>query len=95
MKKHVFTAAALAAALTMAVTTAANAEEAAKTEKCYGVAKAGKNDCGAAGHSCAGASTADGGFVTVPAGLCDKLVGGSTTAPEAAPAPAATEEKKQ
>lgn len=32
----------------------------AATEKCYGVAKAGKNDCSAgAGTSCAGTSTAD------------------------------------
>ena len=51
-------------------------------EKCYGIAKAGKNDCASkvAGNSCAGQSTKDGaGFVAVPKGLCDKIVGGSTT----------------
>jgi uncharacterized membrane protein len=51
-------------------------------EKCYGVAQAGMNDCAnAAGtHSCAGQSTDAGGggeWVYVPAGLCEKLVGGS------------------
>jgi uncharacterized membrane protein len=52
-------------------------------EKCYGVAKAGKNDCAAGAHSCAGQSTKNGdkaSFVAVPEGLCDRLVGGSTMA---------------
>ncbi|MEZ0226373.1 MAG: DUF2282 domain-containing protein [Alphaproteobacteria bacterium] len=97
MKKHVFTATALAAVLSMAVATAANAaDEAAapKNDKCFGVAKTGKNDCKTAAHSCAGQSKADGGveWVTTPAGLCDKLAGGSTTEPVAAEAPK-TEEK--
>jgi uncharacterized membrane protein len=53
---------------------------AADTEKCYGIAKAGKNDCKTASHSCAGQATKDGdGFVSVPAGTCAKIVGGSTT----------------
>ena len=54
-------------------------------EKCYGVAKAGQNDCAAAdgSHSCAGQAKADGDkgeWVYVPTGTCDKLVGGSTSA---------------
>jgi uncharacterized membrane protein len=52
-------------------------------EKCYGVVKAGKNDCGASGHSCAGQAKEDGDaneWVFVPKGLCDKLVDGSTEA---------------
>jgi len=52
-------------------------------EKCYGVTKAGKNDCAAGAHSCAGQSTKDGdkeSFVAVPDGLCTRLKGGSTTA---------------
>jgi uncharacterized membrane protein len=54
-----------------------------KMEKCYGVAKAGKNDCGskAAGHSCAGQANKNSDandFVAVPAGTCDKLANGST-----------------
>jgi uncharacterized membrane protein len=52
-------------------------------EKCFGVAKAGKNDCAAGAHSCAGQSTKDGdksSFLAVPAGLCARLEGGSTSA---------------
>jgi uncharacterized membrane protein len=52
-------------------------------EKCYGVARAGKNDCAAGDHSCAGHSTKDfdkASFVSLPAGACAKLAGGSTTA---------------
>lgn len=51
-------------------------------EKCYGVVKAGQNDCATKTSSCAGSSTVDGqkdAFVAVPKGLCSKLVGGSTT----------------
>lgn len=79
---------------------AAKADEGAavEMEKCYGVAKAGKNDCAnsAKTHSCAGHSTADGDkaeFVNLPKGLCDKLAGGSTTegGVEAAPAEGHTE----
>ena len=49
-------------------------------EKCYGVAKAGKNDCATKTSSCAGTSTEDSqtdAFIAVPAGLCEKLTGGS------------------
>ncbi len=63
---------------TLSIATTASAEE---MEKCYGVAKAGHNDCQTANSSCAGTSTADNqgdAWVLVPKGLCDKLVGGST-----------------
>lgn len=48
-------------------------------EKCYGVVKAGKNDCAGPGHTCQGQAKADGDskeFILVPAGTCDRLVGG-------------------
>lgn len=51
-----------------------------KMEKCYGVVKAGKNDCQTATSSCAGTSKVDGqkdAWVLVPAGLCARIVGGS------------------
>jgi uncharacterized membrane protein len=61
-------------------------DAAAKPEKCYGVAKAGKNDCAAGpGTSCAGSSATDAqgnAWIYVPAGTCEKLVGGSLTAKE-------------
>ena len=59
--------------------TAPNAEAAAK-EKCYGVVKAGHNDCATKTTSCAGSAKTDAqkdAFVMVPKGLCDRLVGGS------------------
>jgi uncharacterized membrane protein len=68
---------AMAAVLSVAMLSPAQAQG---TEKCYGVAKAGKNDCKSASHSCAGHATKDGdGFVAVPAGTCEKIVGGSVT----------------
>ncbi|MFY2510201.1 DUF2282 domain-containing protein [Vibrio pectenicida] len=54
---------------------------AAEKEKCYGVSKAGKNDCATKSSSCAGTSKEDNqkdAFIVVPKGLCDKLVGSST-----------------
>jgi uncharacterized membrane protein len=53
------------------------------SEKCYGVAKAGHNDCAAGLHSCAGQSTKSfdkASFVYLPTGACSKLAGGSTSA---------------
>ena len=47
-------------------------------EKCYGVAKAGQNDCAANGHSCAGQSKMDNDpteWKYVPAGQCEKMGG--------------------
>ncbi len=69
--------------------TAALAQDSEK-EKCYGVVKAGKNDCAAAGgsHSCAGHAAADATgdeWVALPKGVCEKLVNGSLT-PAGAPA---------
>ncbi len=49
-------------------------------EKCAGIAKAGKNDCGTASHACGGQSTKDGGadeWIFVPEGTCEKIVGGT------------------
>jgi len=51
-----------------------------EAEKCYGVAKAGKNDCHTANSSCAGTSRRDNqkdAWLFVPAGTCERLVGGS------------------
>ncbi len=55
-----------------------------KAEKCYGVAKAGKNDCASTGNnSCAGTSKRDAdkkAWLFVPEGYCERIVGGSKTA---------------
>jgi len=55
-----------------------------KAEKCYGIAKAGKNDCASTGNnSCGGTSKINGdpkAWVYVPAGYCERIVGGSLKA---------------
>lgn len=52
-------------------------------EKCYGVAKAGQNDCASGTHGCAGQAKADNApseWKYVAKGTCEKA-GGKTTAP--------------
>ena len=76
MKSTLTIAAALSAALLLA--TQAEAQGPA-TEKCYGVAKAGKNDCQTKHSSCAATSKKDAqvdAWLSVPAGTCEKIVGG-------------------
>lgn len=51
-------------------------------EKCAGIAKEGKNDCGAldGSHGCAGQATGDNQdheWVYVPQGTCEKITGGT------------------
>ena len=58
------------------------AADKAEMEKCYGVVKAGKNDCAGPAHACAGQAKTDSGgkeFVTLPKGTCARLSGGSLT----------------
>jgi uncharacterized membrane protein len=74
----------LAAAVSslFALTTTAFAADAGNSEKCYGVAKAGKNDCAGAAHACAGQSSKDKSpreFIELPKGACERIVGGSLT----------------
>ena len=81
-KKAVNTLLASAVALTVvAGIGAANAMDEG-TEKCFGVVKAGHNDCGNADktHSCAGQAAEDGAgneWIALPTGICEKLIGGS------------------
>ena len=70
---------ALAGLIAVASAGTAMAEEKGK-EKCYGVAKAGQNDCASAtgSHSCAGQSKVDKApeeWTYVAKGTCDKLGG--------------------
>lgn len=71
------------AVATLASTTQ-NASAAKKdVEKCFGVVKAGKNDCQTATNACAGNSTQDAqkdAWIYVPNGTCLKLVNGSLKA---------------
>ena len=48
-------------------------------ERCFGVTRAGGNDCATPRHSCAAQSKTardDEEWIMVPKGLCDKLAGG-------------------
>ncbi len=75
---------AIAAGLFMAAAQDTVAAPKFKAEKCYGVSKAGKNDCAAGpGTSCAGTSTVDAqgnAWMFVPKGTCERLVGGTLEA---------------
>lgn len=49
-------------------------------EKCYGVVKAGQNDCQTSNSACAGTAEIDGkptAFIVLPKGSCEKIVGGN------------------
>lgn len=51
-------------------------------EKCYGIAKAGQNDCATDSHFCGAQTKVDNdgeSWIAVPNGLCKKIVGGSLT----------------
>ena len=61
--------------------TAADKKTDKNMEQCFGIAKAGMNDCSSnkSAHSCAGQATKNNDpmdFVAVPKGTCDKIAGG-------------------
>jgi len=81
---HLLIASAVAAALTLPYASPSQAGPAPKpkfqSEKCFGIAKAGQNDCQTANSSCAGTSKRDSqgdAWIYMPTGACDKVVGGS------------------
>jgi uncharacterized membrane protein len=85
MSKRLVIASTLAAAFAVpSIAGAAPAPEPKFTaEKCYGIAKAGKNDCAATGNnSCAGTSRVNAdpkAWIYVPAGYCDRIINASKT----------------
>ena len=77
---------AFAGLITVGLATAAGQALAAKgdNEKCAGIVKAGKNDCGTSKTSCAGTAKVDRDpevWIYVPKGTCDRIAGG-TVIPE-------------
>lgn len=75
---------AVASLLVLSMAGAADTAGAAAKEvemvKCYGIVKAGLNDCQTATGSCAGTSKVDAqgdAWVYIPKGTCDKIVGAS------------------
>lgn len=89
MEKRLVIQSALASVLALGVvgtTFAGPVAPDASKDKCYGVAKAGQNDCASASgaHSCAGTATKDndpGDWKYVAKGTCEKM-GGSMMAPK-------------
>jgi len=80
-KNALFATSAMAVALSLVGCggTAKIVSQTGVTERCFGIAKAGMNDCGGEAHGCAGqalATRSPGDFVNVPIGTCQKLVGG-------------------
>ena len=76
---------AIAGVLALGLAVGSQAAFAAKgdMEKCSGISKAGKNDCGSAGNSCAGTTKADrekDAWIAVPKGTCEKIAGGMVVA---------------
>ena len=89
MDKQLLIRTALASVLAAGAVSVAHAGPVApdpSKDKCYGIAKAGANDCASASgsHSCAGTATKDndkGDWKYVEKGTCDKM-GGMMPAPK-------------
>ncbi len=82
--KKIAIAAAVGSFLTMGVAGVASAADTGSSAKCYGVAKAGKNDCAGNSHSCAGQAKTDNDpneWKHMPKEECEKM-GGTTEAPK-------------
>ena len=79
MNQRLIVSSALASVLALGLIGQVAAQDKGK-EKCYGIAKAGQNDCGnlSGTHSCAGQSKVDGAvdeWKYVAAGTCKNLKG--------------------
>jgi len=90
MSKHQQPTVAAIAAVTSLLATAAIAQVHPEAptyehERCYGVAKAGMNDCGFTGHDCGGTVKTDSdpaAWIYVPKGTCLKISGGALSPPK-------------
>lgn len=89
MDRRTFIASALATAIASPAPTSAQTPQPAplppfKAEKCYGIARAGENDCASTGNNeCAKTSRKSGdlrAWIYVPEGYCHRILGGSKTA---------------
>ena len=74
---------AVAGMIALGLAQPAAAQDSKDKEKCYGIAKAGQNDCGTGAHTCAGKAKKDNApeeWKYVAKGTCEKL-GGKTRPP--------------
>jgi uncharacterized membrane protein len=78
-KRQALIAAALASVCAAQASAAGQTDaQSGAEEKCYGVAKAGQNDCGTSTHGCAGLAKSDnepGEWKLVPKGTCEQAGG--------------------
>jgi uncharacterized membrane protein len=78
---HTLIAGAISGLVTLGLLSAGvQAAEKEPREKCYGVSKAGKNDCQTSSSACAGTAKKDGqkdAWIYLPKGSCEKIVGAS------------------
>jgi len=87
LKKNQMLQSAIAGVLALTSVNQANAHNAVTSpemEKCYGIVKAGMNDCQTSNQSCAGSAIKDkqsDAFIFLPKGTCHKIVGGSLQPP--------------
>ena len=85
MKKTHLTVTAISSLLSLGAAVFATPSVAAdkpNMEKCYVIAKAGKNDCSGAAHACQGQAKVDAApkdFIAVPTGTCERISGGNLT----------------
>lgn len=80
-QRHALIAAALATVCAAGATPAQAQHANPQKEKCYGISKAGQNDCATATHSCAGQAATDNDkqeWRYVERGACEDKHGGST-----------------
>jgi uncharacterized membrane protein len=80
MNQRTMIAAAATSLMSLALLSSPAFAQTAAKEKCFGIAKAGQNDCAniAGTHSCAGQSKVDndkGEWKYVPAGTCQQMGG--------------------
>ena len=80
LKKETLIVTAITSALALGSLSMANLAGAEESmEHCYGVVKAGKNDCAGPGHTCQGQAKSDSDpkeFILLPGGTCERLTGG-------------------
>lgn len=89
MNQRLIATSALASVLAMGLLSTASAADDKAKEKCFGIAKAGQNDCAnlSGTHSCAGQNKVDNGadeWKYVAKGTCAKLGGKSAEEAKAA-----------
>jgi len=83
-RREVLVKAAVATAVAMSLTTTPVMAGKPGMEKCAGIVKAGKNDCGTSKLSCSGTVSTNSdaeAWIYVPEGTCSKIVGATVYKP--------------